>query len=61
VDIYSRAIVGWSAATHKRAKLVLDALDMALWRRDRAGVACDRVPAWAAPGPPGELPDLRMN
>jgi putative transposase len=37
VDIYSRAIVGWSAATHKRAKLVLDALQMALWRRDRAG------------------------
>jgi putative transposase len=36
-DIYSRAIVGWAAATHKRAKLVLDALDMALWRRDRAG------------------------
>jgi len=37
VDVYSRAIVGWSAATHKRTKLVLDALDMALWRRDRAG------------------------
>ena len=44
VDIYSRAIVGWSAATHKRAKLVLDALDMALWRRDRAGIPPDR--AW---------------
>ncbi|MGW7528494.1 IS3 family transposase [Streptomyces sp. NPDC054783] len=37
VDVYSRAIVGWSAATSKRAKLVLDALDLALWRRDRAG------------------------
>ena len=37
VDIYSRAIVGWAAATHKRAKLVLDALQMALWRRDRDG------------------------
>jgi putative transposase len=37
VDVYSRAIVGWSAATNKRAKLVLDALDMGLWRRDRAG------------------------
>jgi putative transposase len=24
----------WAAATHKRAKLVLDALQMALWRRD---------------------------
>jgi putative transposase len=37
VDVFSRAIVGWSAATSKRAKLVLDALGMALWRRDRAG------------------------
>jgi putative transposase len=37
VDIYSRAVVGWSAATHKRAKLVLDAVQMALWRRDRSG------------------------
>jgi putative transposase len=37
VDIYSRAIVGWYAATRKRARLVLDALQMALWRRDRDG------------------------
>ncbi len=37
VDVFSRAIVGWSAATSKRAKLVPAALDMALWRRDRAG------------------------
>lgn len=37
VDVFSRAIVGWSATTSKRAKLVLDVLDMALWRRDRAG------------------------
>jgi putative transposase len=37
VDLYSRAIVGWSAATDKRTPLVLDALDMALWRRDRDG------------------------
>ncbi len=37
MDVYSRAIVGWAAATHKRARLVLDALQMALWRRDRDG------------------------
>jgi putative transposase len=37
VDIYSRAIVGWAAATHKRTRLVLDALQMALWRRDHDG------------------------
>ncbi|MEJ1202550.1 MULTISPECIES: IS3 family transposase [unclassified Streptomyces] len=38
VDVFSRAVVGWSAVTNKRAKLVLDALGMALWRRDRAGI-----------------------
>ena len=37
VDVYSRAIVGWAAATSKQTKLVLDALQMALWRRERAG------------------------
>ena len=36
-DIYSRAIVGWAAATSKHTRLVLDALQMALWRRDRDG------------------------
>lgn len=35
VDTYCRRIVGWSAATSKEATLVLDALDMALWQRDR--------------------------
>jgi len=37
VDIFSRMIVGWAAARHKRAKLVLHALDMALWHRDHGG------------------------
>ncbi|SCG74808.1 IS3 family transposase [Micromonospora inositola] len=37
VDVYSRVIVGWSAATTKHTTLVLDALDMSLWRRDRDG------------------------
>jgi putative transposase len=37
VNICLRAIVGWAGATHNRTKLVLDALRMALWRRDRDG------------------------
>jgi putative transposase len=37
VDVFSRMVTGWAAARHKRAKLVLDALDMALWHRSRAG------------------------
>ncbi|WP_199043542.1 DDE-type integrase/transposase/recombinase, partial [Glycomyces salinus] len=36
VDVYSRAIYGWAAATTKHTKLVLDAVDHALWQRDRA-------------------------
>ncbi|MFI6631485.1 IS3 family transposase [Nonomuraea fuscirosea] len=37
VDVYSRAIVGWAASLTKHTTLVLDALDMALWRRERTG------------------------
>jgi putative transposase len=33
VDVYSRKVVGWSMASHLRAELVVDALEMALWRR----------------------------
>jgi putative transposase len=33
LDVYSRSIVGWSMATHLRTELVVDALEMALWRR----------------------------
>jgi putative transposase len=33
LDAFSRRVVGWSMANHLRAQLVLDALDMALWRR----------------------------
>ena len=37
VDVFSRLFAGWAAARRKRAKLVLDALDMALWHRDHGG------------------------
>jgi putative transposase len=33
LDVYSRKVVGWSMATHLRTELVVDALEMALWRR----------------------------
>ena len=38
VDTFSRRIVGWSAATTKQTQLVLSALEMGLWQRDRAGI-----------------------
>ncbi len=37
VDAFSRRVVGWSMATHMRAKLVTSALDAAIVRRRPAG------------------------
>jgi len=37
IDLYSRAIVGWSASTTKDVAFVEQCLSMALWRRDHAG------------------------
>jgi putative transposase len=36
LDVFSRRAVGWSIADHLRAELVVDALDMARWRRKPA-------------------------
>jgi len=33
LDVYSRKVVGWSIANHLGTELVVDALEMALWRR----------------------------
>ncbi|MFD4144567.1 hypothetical protein [Streptomyces sp. NPDC058572] len=37
MDTFSRVIVGWSAATNKQTPLILSALEMGLWRRERDG------------------------
>lgn len=39
IDAFSRRILGWRAATTMRTELVLDALEMAIWTRQRAGAA----------------------
>jgi putative transposase len=33
IDVYSRFMIGWQASTSLRTDLALDALEMALWRR----------------------------
>lgn len=38
IDAYSRAIVGWRVDTTLRASLALDALEMAIWARQAAGL-----------------------
>jgi len=37
IDVYSRMIVGWQASTSLRSDLAIDALEMAIWNRQRAG------------------------
>jgi putative transposase len=37
IDVFSRLIVGWQAASTMRTDLPLDALEMAIWTRRRAG------------------------
>ena len=37
IDAYARLILGWRADTSMRTSLVLDALEMAIWTRNRAG------------------------
>lgn len=38
LDVFSRRIVGWAMATHLKTELVLDALNMAIWRRRPSSV-----------------------
>lgn len=36
LDVYSRRVVGWAMKSHLRTELVIDALEMAIWRRQPA-------------------------
>jgi putative transposase len=38
LDVFSRRVVGWAMANHMRAELVVDALNMAIFRRKPSGV-----------------------
>lgn len=38
IDVFSRRVVGWAMANHLRTELVLDALEMAIWKRQPSGV-----------------------
>ena len=41
IDVYSRMIVGWQASRSLRSDLAIDALEMAVWNRERAGANLD--------------------
>ncbi len=38
IDVFSRMVVGWQASKSLRSDLALDALEMAIWNRKRAGI-----------------------
>lgn len=40
LDAYSRRVVGWSIADHVRSELVVDAVQMAIWRRQPPDGSC---------------------
>ena len=37
IDVFSRMVVGWQASRSLRSDLAIDALEMAIWNRHRAG------------------------
>lgn len=37
IDVFSRMVVGWQTSVSLRAELAMDALEMAVWNRTRAG------------------------
>src|SRR5207249_12319730 len=43
IDVYSRMIVGWQASRSLRSDLAIDALEMAVWNRQRSGHDLDQL------------------
>ena len=41
IDVFSRMVVGWQLSTSLRSDLAIDALEMAVWNRTRAGQVLD--------------------
>jgi putative transposase len=41
IDVYSRMVVGWQISNSLRSDLAIDALEMAVWNRTRAGQILD--------------------
>ena len=55
VDAYARRILGWRCGTSMTTQRVLDALEQAVWTRQRAGAALDSVVAHTDRGSQGEF------
>ena len=44
LDVHSRRVVGWAMGSHMRTELVVDALQMAVWRREEKATSRTRTP-----------------
>src|SRR5204862_7046844 len=45
VDAYARRILGWRCGTRMSTQLVLDAVEQAIWTRNRTGASVESVVA----------------
>jgi putative transposase len=71
IDVFSRFVVGWQASRSLRSDLAIDALEMAIWNRQRAGADLsglvhhsDRgvpIPQHPLLGPAGRERDRRLG
>ncbi len=57
LDAFSRRVVGWSITDHMRSELVVDALQMAIWRRRPHLVRPSPIPTTCRPTPRGPSVD----
>jgi putative transposase len=55
IDVYSRMVVGWQASRSLRSDLAIDALEMAVWNRQRAGADLSALTHHSDRGVQGEL------
>ncbi len=55
IDVFSRMVVGWQASRSLRSDLAIDALEMAVWNRQRAGADLVRAHAPQRPRRPRRI------
>ena len=53
IDAYARRIIGWRCGSTMSTQLVLDALEQAVWTRQRTGASLDSVVAHTDRGSQG--------
>ncbi len=55
IDVYSRMVVGWQASKSLRSDLAIDALEMAIWQRQRRGEDLSELVHHSDRGVQGEI------